>query len=119
MGVQNLLANGNLRSIFIEFMKCYRCRVRITPLLSVQAVYCYYYAALRPSEGLGLLNYGRPFFSIDCLLSPSLNPYLPHILHIFQPSQSRSSLLLLPSGLLSNFHDPFLLHVQSILVCSV
>ena len=59
--------------------------------------------AARPSDSLGLLNYGRPFFPIDCLLSPYLNLHLTHILfYIFQPSQSRSSLLLLPASLLSN-----------------
>jgi hypothetical protein len=34
----------------------------------------------------------RPFFAIDCLLSPALNLHLPPILlHIFQPSQSNIS----------------------------
>jgi hypothetical protein len=47
---------------------------------------------LRPCDSLGLPNYGRPFFPIHCLLSPSRNLHLPRIiLHIFQPSQSRSS----------------------------
>jgi len=32
-----------------------------------------YFSALRPPEGLGLLNYGRPVFPIKCFLSPSLN----------------------------------------------
>ena len=54
-------------------------------------------------DSLGLLIYGRPLFPIDSLLSPSLNLYLPQIfLNIFQPSQSRSSPSLLPTGLLSN-----------------
>ena len=44
------------------------------------------------SAALGLLNYGRPFFPIDCLLSPSLKRHLLQILlYIFQPSQSRYS----------------------------
>jgi hypothetical protein len=47
---------------------------------------------LPPSDSLGILNYGRPFFPVDCVLSPSLNLHLRLILlYIFQPSQFRSS----------------------------
>jgi len=58
---------------------------------------------LSVSESLGLLNYKRPFFSVHCLLLPFFKLHLLQILSdIFQPSQSRSSNLLLPSSLFSN-----------------
>jgi hypothetical protein len=53
---------------------------------------CTYSLVLRPSESLGPLNYGRPFFPFECLLLPSLNLHLPQILlDIFHASQSWSS----------------------------
>jgi len=81
-----------------------------------------YSLAVQPSESLGLLNYRRLIFPVDCLLSPSLNLHLPQILlYSFQPSHSRSS----PSStyfqftlkyfLNCTFPDLFLLYVQSFL----
>ena len=47
------------------------------PLLLLYHSYLLTYSlALRPSENFGL-NYGRPFYPIDCLLLPPLNLYLP------------------------------------------
>jgi hypothetical protein len=57
----------------------------------------------QPSNSLKPLNYRCLFFPMECRFLPSLKLHLPYILlYIFQPSHSRSSLLLLPSGLLSN-----------------
>jgi hypothetical protein len=42
-----------------------------------------YLLALRPTERLGLCNYGRPFFHVDCLLSPSFKLHLPFSISIF------------------------------------
>jgi hypothetical protein len=51
-----------------------------------------YSFAVWPSGSRGVLNYGRPFFPVAYLLSPSLNPHLPQILlQNFQPSRSRCS----------------------------
>jgi hypothetical protein len=58
----------------------------------------------RPSETLGFLNYERPFFSIDCLLTPFVNIFISR--RSFSTSSSHLNLslplLLLPSGLLPN-----------------
>ena len=71
-----------------------------------------YNKALRPSDSLDI-NYGSPFFPIDCLLIPSLNLLLSQILfHIFQPSPSWSS----PSSTSLRFtltyflNSPYLIH---------
>ena len=62
-----------------------------------------YSSALRPSQSLALLTYGRPFFPVFCLLLSSLNPHLPQILlHIFQPPQAMLSVSTNPFGLISN-----------------
>ena len=62
---------------------------------ALHAFGCYastYLVALRPSESLGHLNYGCPFFSAHCHLSPSCNLHLVFIpFSILHPSQSRSS----------------------------
>jgi len=51
-----------------------------------------YFLVLRLSESLGLLSYGRPFFPIEGILSPSLKIHLLQILlYTFQVSHSRSS----------------------------
>ena len=51
-----------------------------------------YSLVLQPSDSLGFLYYGCQFFPIECFLSPSLKLYLAQILlHIFLPSQTRSS----------------------------
>jgi len=77
---------------------------------------------LHPSDSLGF-NYGGPFFPADCLLLPTFIPC-----RAFHSSSSHFNLCLLlrlPSGLLSkilsqlSFPDPFLLHVQSILISSL
>ena len=61
-----------------------------------------YSCAQRPSESLGLHNYGRLFFPIDCLLSPPANLHLIE-LSIYLPAISSGfAFLLLPFGLLSN-----------------
>ena len=62
-----------------------------------------YSSALRPSESLGLFNNGRPYFPIDCLLSPSLNLISHRALSASSNHLSLGlPLLLLSSGLLQN-----------------
>ena len=71
-----------------------------------------YILTLRPPESLGLLNYGRPFFPIYCILSPSLNLYLlQNLLYIFQPSQTRSS----PSSISLRFTLKYFLNSPSLI----
>jgi len=79
-------------------------------------------SAIRPSKSHGRINYGHLFFPVDSFPLPSLYPHFQQILlHIFKPSISRSSFLLIPIVLLSNIFyvsllDPFLLHIKFSLV---
>ena len=80
----------NLIYLLIAYITCWNFKEKIWQFPSHSSDT--YSLALRPSESLGLLNYGRPFFPIQSLLLPSLNLYLPQILlHILQPPQARSS----------------------------
>jgi hypothetical protein len=83
-----------------------------------------YSLALMLSDSLALLNYGRPFFPIACLLSPSLYLHFPRRFFSTFPNISISIFFFYLQSVYSqvlselSFTDPFSLHIKSISIFS-